>query len=242
MPTININMINIHNMKLRGIHIKLGGININMKRNSKTAAKMMSIAVVLFLCIAGFLVLTLIQDRKSANVADTLSLQRLHGDFAINTDDLREVVGFSDYFFIAKVAEVMDTEYRNPKVIESENGTRTVSTPYTNYRLTVVQNIKGDLPADSLVAAAKFGGVSSDGSFITIFEEDELMDLGQYYAIAACVQEDGSLLISGPNSNRKTNQGENGEWYPEDNGDLPFSWYYAQEVPYERERFASMYD
>lgn len=72
----------------------------------------------------------------------------MHADFAINVDEPREVVEIIDYYFIAKVEEEVDTEYRHSVGLETENGYMNVGEPYTNYKISVMQNIKGDLKTD----------------------------------------------------------------------------------------------
>ena len=72
------------------------------------------------------------------------SISYLHADFAIDMNNPYEVIGFSDYYFIAQVVKEEKVEYRDPVVVETKNGTKEVSTPYTHYTIRVIKNIKGE--------------------------------------------------------------------------------------------------
>ncbi|MED4343888.1 MULTISPECIES: hypothetical protein [Heyndrickxia] len=59
-------------------------------------------------------------------------------------DNPEETVGDADYVFLARVDEKTGTEYKNTTQIETEDGTKEISTPYTNYKVTVLENMKGE--------------------------------------------------------------------------------------------------
>lgn len=67
----------------------------------------------------------------------------MDGTFAVDVDDPNETVGDADYVFLGRVDEDVDTLYKDPVTIETSDGAKEVSTPYTNYQVTVLQNIKG---------------------------------------------------------------------------------------------------
>ncbi|MED4967122.1 hypothetical protein P9759_09090 [Heyndrickxia coagulans] len=54
-------------------------------------------------------------------------------------DNPEETVGDADYVFLARVDEKTGTEYKNTTQIETEDGTKEISTPYTNYKVTVLE-------------------------------------------------------------------------------------------------------
>ncbi|RGB77232.1 hypothetical protein [Anaerococcus nagyae] len=120
---------------------------------------------------------------------------------AIDVDSPYELVGFSDYYFICEVISQKDTEYRDPITIETEHGAEEITSPYTNYEIKVIKNIKGDLPIDKNITITKAGGISESGDLI-LYENYTLLDTGQFYAITATAQPYGSLLVSGPNSSK----------------------------------------
>lgn len=130
-----------------------------------------------------------------------LSRVYMDGTFSINMDDPRETVGDADYVFLARVDEKGDTVYKNTVQIETEKGTKEISTPYTNYKVTVLKNIKGNLQTDQSIPVQKVGGIDKQGDSIVTFEDDTLPEVNKTYVFLAYAQDDGSLLISGPHSN-----------------------------------------
>ncbi|MEZ0119680.1 UNVERIFIED_ORG: hypothetical protein ABRZ91_003637 [Heyndrickxia coagulans] len=126
---------------------------------------------------------------------------QMDGTFSINRDNPEETVGDADYVFLARVEEKTGTAYKNTTQIETEEGTKEISTPYTNYKITVLENMKGELETDKPIPLQKAGGISKDGSSIVTFDDDVLPEVGQSYVFLAYAQDDGSLLVSGPKSN-----------------------------------------
>ncbi|OEF99035.1 hypothetical protein BHF71_02260 [Vulcanibacillus modesticaldus] len=90
--------------------------------------------------------------------------------------------------------------YKNKVTIETKNGTKEVSDPYTKYSITIIDNMKGELKKYKEFDILKAGGISKDKKSIILYEDDELFQVGKYYIMAAYAQPDGSLLVSGPNS------------------------------------------
>lgn len=70
-----------------------------------------------------------------------------------------------------------------------------------NYTIQVLENIKGELITDKPIPIVKQGGISEKQDAIYLFENDSLPSENSIYIFLAYAQEDGSLLISGPNSN-----------------------------------------
>jgi len=131
-------------------------------------------------------------------------ISRLQGSFAIDVNNPRELVGDADYVFVAEVVSEDGTEYLFPIEVETDDGgTKVVTSPYTNYSIKVVEDIKGNLVTDTVIPIQKDGGLFEDGSMYQLYEDDELPVVGETYIFYAYAQEDGSLLISGPNSNVK---------------------------------------
>lgn len=211
----------------------------------KNNKKALAIVTVLTILVAA-VVITFITTKQNETVVDVgnLPVSRLHADFAINTDEPREIVGAADYYFVAMVNENVVTEYRNPVTIETENGFKEVADPYTNYSITIVKNIKGNLETDTPISITKSGGVSSDYSSLVLYENDELLEEGKHYVIAAYAQPDGSLLIVGPNSSQlipTTAATRSGVISEADYSQ--YEMFYAEEVVIrERTRFVSEYD
>lgn len=151
------------------------------------------------------------------------SLEQTTEDFAIDTNDPHQLVGFADYYFVAEVINQVGTNHKDPIILEGE---KEMAFPYTNYKVKVLNNIKGELPLDEEIVVTKAGGVSRDGETF-LYEGDALLEEGKTYIITASVQEDGSLLISGPNSSKEYDPASI-EKYQE---------VYDNEVKYDRERY-----
>lgn len=137
---------------------------------------------------------------------NNLPITNLSGSFCIDVNDLSQIVGDADYVFVAEVKDKVETIYKNKVTIETENGTKEVSDPYTKYSITVIDNIKGKLKKNNEFLVLKAGGISQDNKSIILYQDDELLQVGKYYIISAYAQPDGTLLISGPNSSLVLNE------------------------------------
>ncbi|MCI9357280.1 MAG: hypothetical protein HFH59_06995 [Lachnospiraceae bacterium] len=144
-----------------------------------------------FVCIMMIFGFHVSRKSKSVSANDSvIPISRIQGCFVINVDDPREMAAFSDYVFVGEVLKNEGYEYWN-------------SNPYTNYTVRVLENIKGNLIMDKEIPIVKQGGLSKDGSYYEIFEDDELPVEKGIYIFYADAQADGSLLASGPNSSIK---------------------------------------
>ena len=87
-------------------------------------------------------------SQLNTNVSN-LPIHQMHASFVYDTDNIREAVGICDYVFVAKVVSCDGTEYRNVITTEDEKGNpKEVGSPYTNYTIQVLENIKGELITD----------------------------------------------------------------------------------------------
>lgn len=112
----------------------------------------------------------------------------LLGDFAVDVNNPCELVGFADYYFIATVNEVMETSYRHAVVIETEDGgEKALSTPYTDYSVDVLRDIKGTLPENEPILLTKAGGVSQDGKTVVLNDGSDLPPPAVHIGIMACI-------------------------------------------------------
>ena len=203
-----------------------------MKRKTTKLVALFSLCA---LCLGGYMVS---QFSSGIPTTENLPVEYLYADFAIDTNNPYEVVGFADYYFIATVDEVVGTSYRNEVTLETEDGgQRKVSTPYTEYSVDVLRNIKGTLPEDESILLTKVGGVSRDEKSVVVYENDMMLEPGKTYAMTACVQQNGTLLVSGPNSCEIVENDVNTIDSDEDG----YGDYYANEVTYDRERFECIY-
>ncbi|HHW70202.1 MAG TPA: hypothetical protein GX392_02510 [Clostridiales bacterium] len=171
--------------------------------NKKTIIGMVAALVVITVLVVSF---GFNRTRGNMTVSGNIPVSKLHGSFSINFDNINELVGDADYVFVGAVISEDGTEYKHPVMGESEDGEEyEIASPYTNYTISVLDNIKGELVTDTEIPIQKAGGLAQDGSQYFVYEEDELPKQGSVYVFYAYAQPDGSLLVSGPNSNEKIN-------------------------------------
>lgn len=169
--------------------------------NSKTAA---------LLAVAGVLIMSAVlaaawgESFSGKNGrADESGLNVLEASYIIDVYDPAARIGDADYAFVGRVDEMTGTSYKFPVMIEDETGfgKKEVTSPHTNYMITVLENIKGELVTNYSIPVEKAGGWSKDGKILTLHENDSLPEVGKYYVFTGYVQDDGTLQVSGPLSN-----------------------------------------
>ncbi len=156
------------------------------------------------------IVFFLVLINKTSSIENQISY--IEGSYSINVDDFRALAGDADYVFSAEVTGIEGYIYKNPVMIETVTGAKRITTPYTDYSIRVIENIKGKLQTKDDIIIQKAGGISEDGRITVIFERDVLPEIGKTYIFYAYVQDDGSLLSAGPNSCLKlANEVNNGK-------------------------------
>lgn len=130
-----------------------------------------------------------------------LTTTYLIGTSVINENNQSELCGLVDYVFVAKVEEVTGVEYMNPITLETEKGSKIISTPVTEYKITVLDNVKGTLKKNTPISIFKEGGISEDGKSYILFENDFLPQKGDCCIFFASAQKDGWIGVSGGTSN-----------------------------------------
>ncbi|MGG6447370.1 cell surface protein [Pseudobacillus badius] len=149
----------------------------------------------------------------STNNAE-IKVAPLHASYAIDVNDINEVVGDADNVFVGYVEKLKGTEYKFPVTKETEDGgTKELSMPYTNYSITVVDNIKGKLKKNKPIPMQKTGGQSEeDKNLYLVYEKDNLPKERKYYIFNTYNQPDGTILIpGGPNSSIELNAARKSE-------------------------------
>lgn len=150
-------------------------------------------------------------SKRNHGINTDIPTNFLQGTFSINTDNMNELVGDADYVFVGQVVSMDGYVYKYPVMVENENGEEMeISSPYTNYTVNVLENIKGELLTDNAIPIQKAGGLAEDESQYVIYEEDELPEVGNTYIFFTYTQPDGSMLVSGTNSNITIDLQENG--------------------------------
>lgn len=154
--------------------------------------------ITIILIVFTILVL-LISYFASKSKTRTLPVETIKGQFAVDPENIKALVGFSDLYFIGQVVKEVKIDYRDK--VQSENPKINGGMPYTYYEIKVLKNIKGNLPTDKTIQIVKFGGKDEDRKTTIVFENDTMPVTGKTYAMIACVQDNGEILLSGPNSN-----------------------------------------
>ena len=177
------------------------------------------------------------QERNNNVDVSKLPIYAMKADFIYDTEDINENIGIVDYVFCGEVVSEDGVTYEDVVVMEDEEGKAVEQgTPYTHYSVLVKENIKGELVKEETIKIAKHGGVTKDQKMILLFDEDCLPEVGKQYIFLAYAQEDGSLLISGPNSNVIVSEKEE---------EVIAKYKEAtkhEEIPVVRERFTSHYE
>lgn len=197
-------------------------------------------ALVLGLFIANITACSTVEN-KATPKETKIPIQTVQASFAIDFDNPKEVVGHADQTFVGFVNKKLDTVYTTEGTLATQGGKSKMSSPYTNYEITVIDNLKGHLKKNTAIPMKKAGGLAEDGKSYSLFEEDSLPQEGKYYLFQTLTQPDGELLISGPNTNIALNVQSKSEIVKS-----PLYKDYKkavkQQVKFDREHFTSDYD
>ena len=155
------------------------------------------LALALLLCIG-----TVFAIVSNGNQEESIEgLSEIHATYCIDVNNYDELVAFADYVFVGYVLSSGDVNYRNetPSITSITNyESPQRGMPYTELHVIVDENIKGTMNDLTLY---KLGGIGMNQKTTYIYENDMMPQKGEKYIFAGCVQKDGSLLISGANSN-----------------------------------------
>ena len=208
-----------------------------MTRNRK---KRISILIsVLAVAVLGITVFFMF-IRPNASI-DTVYRQ---ASYIIDVNDLSAKAGFADYVFVGVVLSNKGT-HRNEGATPSENDDHIFSSPYTDYIVKNVENLKGSLKTDTELKITKSGGLSEKGDCIYISEGDVMPEEGKVYVFFANGNNDGGIIVSGINSNLEIDEA----LVKEDTISYSDSKVYKEaaeavknQKPFERERFKSVFE
>ena len=89
--------------------------------------------------------IAMLTDEESVSCIDELSVEYVSADFAIDINEATEVIGMADYVFVAKTDKLLGTSYKNCRKVKRDRGDMEIYDIYTDYQVTVVDNIKGKL-------------------------------------------------------------------------------------------------
>lgn len=214
----------------------------------KISKKIIAFVSSVFILTCAVVASIAIYNNNTAKVdISSLPIEVMKGSFVYDTDNVREAIGIVDYVFVGNVLSNDGTHYEDIVTMEDKNGKpKEVGTPYTDFTIQVLKNIKGELQTDNPIKLIKHGGVAQNQKSVFVFENDCMPEKGQTYIFLAYAQPDGSLLVSGPNSNilinsfAKTLDAKNVEKTSE--FEIYKSAYESEIIPVERQRYISVYE
>ncbi len=136
------------------------------------------------------------------NDSKMVSVSLIRANYEYDIRDINQIIDKVDYIFVGEVKDIKGYDYQNPVCVELENGEiKTIYDTYTNYEILVKDCYKGKLDNHCLQRIQKRGGLEYTGDSIAIMENDILPDIGKTYLFFAYKQSDGTILVSGENSN-----------------------------------------
>lgn len=166
-----------------------------------------------------------------------LPIHYIEVSYVIDIENHREVVGFGDYVFVAKVIEETETIHRNVEWIHFKK----TSMPYTVYSITVIENLKGNIKKNIPIEIERFGGVNIDNDSVSLPRGDVLLEAGAYYIFIASSDHDGSLGQAAPTAAIKLDvESENEIISSEEYKD--YIKHCEEEIVFGRQRFKSRYE
>ena len=188
-------------------------------------------------CLLCMIVLISILSACGMKANKDLPVHYMAVSYVIDIEDPREVVGFGDYVFVAKVNKETETIHRNVEWINFKK----TSMPYTVYSITVINNLKGNIKKNTPIEIEKFGGINIDNDSISLPEGDSLLEEGAYYIFIVGSDQEGNLLMSAPTNAIKLNvESENEIMSSEEYKD--YMRHCEEETDIERQRFKSRYE
>lgn len=130
-------------------------------------------------------------------------IKETEASFIIDTSNITEVVKHSDLTFVGQVTAIENTEYRFPTVgVDKDGHEKTSYLPFTTYKIKIIENIKSDFKLDQTVTIFKDGGLDEQQQYVSLYEGDRMPEVDGNYVFTAYIQKDnGTLLLSGENSN-----------------------------------------
>ncbi len=114
------------------------------------------------------------------------------GVLAYDYTDKAKHVGFMDNVFVGRVDRIIGTSYSNVSI---KSG-KVSATSWTNYEVTVLGNIKGNLKIGISLPIKKWAGLDFNTEYLTINYGDIMPKEGYYYIFCAFVDETGELYVS----------------------------------------------
>lgn len=144
---------------------------------------------------------------------EELPIENVIVDYVFDLNDLNAYAGFADYIFVGKVEEVTGITYTDVKLIYFDLPIAVIDGhPQTHYKVTVLQNIKGNLAEDITLTQAS--GPVIGGKQMNLIA-GQLMKENDVRIFMACTNDDGELHIGDAAGTVKLGNVQNVEDYPE---------------------------
>ena len=193
-----------------------------MNKNTKI------VIIIIMLCMSLFATQYLM---KSPN---ELPIQYVSGMNVINIENPKEVVGYGDYVFVARIDEEIKNVHSSAEDLDP-------GIPMTTYSITVVDNLKGKVKKNTPIEFSKIGGISSSSNMVTLLEGDIILEEDQYYILVAAGNDDGSMIQASATGAVKldvTSKEEimSSQLYKD------YKKHIKEEVKYQRPRYKSKYE
>ena len=115
-------------------------------------------------------------------------------DYAFNPNDLNAHAGFVDYIFVGRVEEVTGVTYPDAELLYMDFPVaRITAFPITGYKVSVLENIKGELKRDNTINQGS--GPSANGKQMEI-TAGEIMKENDVRIFLMNTDTDGELYVS----------------------------------------------
>jgi len=156
--------------------------------------------IIIYNIVLLFILTAISINKKIIQKEPTIKLNGLpvystHAVYAFDTSTPEKAYGASRYVFIAKVNEIIKTEYVNPTEIEvGIFKTKTVYEPVTIYSISVIKNIKGNLITTEPIQIKQYGGISKDKKSYVFDSNSSLLNINGYYMFLTGAEENGGIL------------------------------------------------
>ena len=114
---------------------------------------------------------------------------KIETSYAFNVSDYRELAVFYKYIFVGQVDKITGTDYGSKDL------------PTTNYKVTPILNIKGNLKLNESLPYQKQGGISRTRAYTILMSGDVLPEVGKFYIFCTNASDNGEVFSSsGANS------------------------------------------
>lgn len=193
-----------------------------MNKNTKI------VIIIIMLCISLFATQYLMKSQKE------LPIQYVSGMNVINIKNPKEVVGFGDYVFVARIDEEIKNVHSSAEDLDP-------GIPMTTYSITVIDNLKGKIKKNTPVELNKIGGISSSSNMVTLLEGDTMLEEDKYYILVAAGNDDGSIVQAAATGAVKLDVTSKEE-IMSSQAYKDYKKYIKEEVKYQRPRYKSKYE